>query len=87
MRRVNPPGKMVGKGEIMMNRKRVPYILAGLVTLIASLMLPLILQEFFAKNVSVWKRLMIIAIPVLIGIIWYNARKDIQNNVEKGKEN
>jgi c-di-AMP phosphodiesterase-like protein len=73
---------MVDKGEIMMDRKRMPYILAGLVTLIAVLMLPIIIQVFFAKNVSVWKRLMIIAMPVFIGIMWYNARKNVQNNNE-----
>jgi hypothetical protein len=65
-----------------MTEKRVPYILAGLVTVIIALMVPIIIQEFIAKNVSVGKRLMIISMPVLIGFMWYNVRKDGQINNE-----
>ena len=66
-----------------MTKKRIPYILAGLVTLIASLLVPIIIQELFAEKISAWKRLMIIAMPVLIGIMWYHVRKDDQNNIKQ----
>ncbi len=67
----------------MMTKKRVSNILAGLVTLIATLMMPIIIQEFFAKNVSVGKRLLLISMPVLIGFMWYNVRKDGQKYNEQ----
>jgi putative effector of murein hydrolase LrgA (UPF0299 family) len=69
-------------GEKSISRKQLHYSLAGLVTLIVVLLMPIIIQEFIANNTSFYTKLILFAIPILVYVMWYNLRKDFQNNSE-----
>lgn len=58
----------------------------GLVTLTVFMLIPTILNELWQQNGSVWRKMNYLAMPFVVGLMWYQILRNTKKNSHPGEK-